>query len=67
MCKKENTATYVHTGRVSNAYSRIRTARAPLEVMLSLITRGAINPIFDVTMELSMKASMSVSKPTNLG
>ena len=23
-CKKENTATYVHTGRVSNAYSRIR-------------------------------------------
>ena len=24
-CKKENTATYVHTGRVSNAYSRIRT------------------------------------------
>src|SRR4051812_49311387 len=27
-CKKENTATYVHTGRVSNAYSRIRTARA---------------------------------------
>ena len=28
VCKKENTATYVHTGRVSNAYSRIRTARA---------------------------------------
>ena len=27
-CKKENTATYVHTGRVLNAYSRIRTARA---------------------------------------
>ena len=27
-CKKENTATYVHTGEVSNAYSRIRTARA---------------------------------------
>ena len=27
VCKKENTATYVHTGRVSNAYSRIRTAR----------------------------------------
>mgnify|MGYP005843864001 CR=1 FL=1 len=25
-CKKENTATYVHTGRVSNAYSCIRTA-----------------------------------------
>ena len=24
-CEKENTATYVHTGRVSNAYSRIRT------------------------------------------
>ena len=24
-CKKENTATYVHTGRVSNAYSCIRT------------------------------------------
>src|SRR3954469_11458017 len=27
VCKKENTATYVHTGRVSNAYSRIRTTR----------------------------------------
>ena len=25
-CKKVNTATYVHTGGVSNAYSRIRTA-----------------------------------------
>ena len=28
VCKKENTATYIHTGRVSNAYSSIRTARA---------------------------------------
>ena len=28
VCKKENTATYVHTGGVSNAYSCIRTARA---------------------------------------
>jgi len=28
VCKKENTAMYVHTGGVSNAYSRIRTARA---------------------------------------
>ena len=28
VCKKENTATYVHMGRVSNAYSRIHTARA---------------------------------------
>ena len=27
-CKKENTATYVHTGSVSNAYSRICMARA---------------------------------------
>ena len=27
-CKKVNTATYVHTGGVSNAYLRIRTARA---------------------------------------
>ena len=27
-CKKENMATYVYTGGVSNAYSRIRTARA---------------------------------------
>ena len=27
-CKKVNTATYVHTGGVSNAYSCIRTARA---------------------------------------
>ena len=28
VCKKENTATYVHMGGVSDAYSRIRTARA---------------------------------------
>ena len=28
VCKKENTATYVHMGGVSNAYSHIRTARA---------------------------------------
>ena len=41
-------------------------ARAPPEVMLSLITRRAINPIFDVTVELSMKAAMSVSKPADL-
>ena len=27
-CKKVNTTTYVHTGGVSNAYSRVRTARA---------------------------------------
>ena len=27
-CKKVNTATYVHTGEVSDAYSRVRTARA---------------------------------------
>src|SRR5215216_4698735 len=27
-CKKVNTTTYVHTGGVSNAYSRIRMARA---------------------------------------
>ena len=27
-CKKENMAMYVHTGWVSNAYSRIRIARA---------------------------------------
>ena len=27
-CKKQNTATYIHTGGVSNTYSRIRTARA---------------------------------------
>ena len=27
-CEEVNTATYVHTGGVSNAYSRIRTARA---------------------------------------
>ena len=28
VCKKENTTTYIHTGGVLNAYSRIRTARA---------------------------------------
>ena len=42
-------------------------ARAPLEVILSLITRGAIKPVFNVTPELSMKAPMSVSKPADLG
>ena len=42
-------------------------ARAPPEVILSLITRRAINPIFGVTVELSMKAPMSVSKPADLG
>ena len=42
-------------------------AGAPPEVMLSLITRRAIKPIFDITAELSMKAPMSVSKPADLG
>ena len=42
-------------------------ARAPPEVMSSLITRQAIKPIFDVTAELSMKAPMSVSKSADLG
>mgnify|MGYP005836753495 CR=1 FL=1 len=28
VCKKVNTATYVHTSGISNAYSRIRTTRA---------------------------------------
>ena len=41
--------------------------RAALVVILSLITRRAINPAFDVTAELSMKAPMSVSKPADLG
>ena len=40
--------------------------KAPLEVILSLITRRAINPVFDVTLELSMKAPMSVSKLADL-
>ena len=42
-------------------------ARAPPEVIPSLITRRAINPVFDVTAELLMKAPMSVSKPADLG
>ena len=42
-------------------------ARAPLEVILSLITRQAIKPYHDDTVELSMKAPMSVSKPADLG
>ena len=42
-------------------------ARALPEVILSLITRRAINPVFDVAAELSMKAPMSVSKPADLG
>ena len=43
------------------------TARAPPEVMLSLTTRRAIPPYDDDTVELSMKAPMSVSKPADLG
>ena len=43
------------------------TASAPLEVMLSLTTRRAIEPCNDHTEELSMKAPMSVSKPADLG
>ena len=42
-------------------------ARASPEVILSLITRRAINPVVDATEELSMKAPMSVSKPADLG
>ena len=42
-------------------------ARAPPEVILSLMTRRTINPVFDVTAELSMKAPMSVSKLADLG
>ena len=42
-------------------------ARALLEVMLSLITRRAIKPYRDGTVELSVKAPMSVSKPADLG
>ena len=43
------------------------TARAPSEVVLSLTTRRAIKPYGDGTVELSMKAPMSVSKPADLG
>ena len=42
-------------------------ARAPLEVMLSLRTRQAIEAFIDGKVELSMKAPMSVSKPVDLG
>ena len=43
------------------------TAKDPPEVMLSLIMRRAINPYRDGTVELTMKAPMSVSKPADLG
>ena len=43
------------------------TARAPPEVMFSLTTKRAIPPYDDDTVELSMKAPMSVSKPADLG
>ena len=36
-CKKENTATYVHTGSVSNAYSRIRTWLYLLSCTLAIV------------------------------
>ena len=36
-------------------------------VMLSLMTRQSIDPFIDDTVELSMKAPMSVSKPADLG
>ena len=42
-------------------------ARAPLEVMLSLRTRQAIEAFIDGKVELSMKAPMFVSKPADLG
>ena len=42
-------------------------ARAAPEVMWSLIARRAIKPYRDGTVELSMKAPMSVSKPADLG
>ena len=42
-------------------------ARAPPEVMLSLTMRRAIEPYHDDTVELSIKAPMSVSKPADLG
>ena len=37
------------------------------EEMLSLRTMRAIKPFIDVTVALSMKAPMSVSKPADLG
>ena len=40
--------------------------RASPKAMLSLMTRRAIDPVIDVTVELSMKAPMSVSKPADL-
>ena len=43
------------------------TARAPPEVMLSLTMRRAIPLYDDDTVELSMKAPMSVSKTADLG
>ena len=42
-------------------------ARTPPEVIFSLTTKRAINPFDDGTVELSMKAPMSVSKPVDLG
>ena len=41
-------------------------ARAPPEVIVSLTISRAINPFDDGTVELSMKAPMSVSKPADL-
>ena len=43
------------------------TARAPPTVMLFLTTRRGILPYDDGTVELSMKAPMSVSKLADLG
>ena len=43
------------------------TAKAPLEMVPSLKTGQGILPDGDDTEELSMKAPMSVSKPTDLG
>src|SRR3954465_3308693 len=43
------------------------TAKAPLATAPSLKTGGGILPDCDDTVELSMKAPMSVSKPTDLG
>ena len=41
-------------------------ARVPQVVILSLRTRRDIDPVVDGTVELSMKAPISVSKPADL-
>src|SRR4051812_45566256 len=61
VCKKKNTTTYVHTGKVSNAYSRIRTARARVHVSVYK-TRGTFLYPFNCARAVGASAMATPSR-----